>query len=338
MQRKVSETKLGSLRSNPFFCNHFFTTASNTQTTKMKNIILTMLLALACAQALAKDSTFYFTTSDKVKLYVRVAGKGKPCLFVHGGPGSTSYYYEAMPGAPIIEQKLQMIYYDQRGAGRSDSAANRDYSLNRMLQDMDELRQHLKISKWSVMGHSFGGILITNYALQYAKNVSSLFYINATVNMQASMQSHVDFGKQELGMQNDKELNDESKPLMQRVGLVHNQLSEKDIWYKLMYRNAWEKKYNDSITLSAGKFNRDFATQCWGVEEYWQDYSQQTTNIKCPVFVMTGDKDFAIGINHYKSFRFPNQTTVHYIGGHAPFQEEPQWFAEKILSFLPKIN
>jgi proline iminopeptidase len=304
----------------------------------MKNTILTILLFAACLQTTAKDSTFYFTTSDHVKLYVRIAGKGRPCLFVHGGPGSTSYYYEAMPGAPIIEQRLQMIYFDQRGAGRSDSAANRDYSLKRMLQDMDELRQHLKVQRWSVMGHSFGGILLTNYAVQYAKNVSALFYIHCTVNMQASMQSHVDFGKQELGMQNNKELNDESKPLMQRVGLVHNQLSEKNSWYKLMYRNAWEKQYNDSVTLLAGRFNRDFATQCWNVAEYWKDYSPQTAAIKCPVLVITGDKDYAVGVNHYKSFRFPDQTTFHYIGGHASFQEEPQWYAETILSFLPKIK
>jgi proline iminopeptidase len=304
----------------------------------MKNTILMLLLFSLVSNAFARDSTFYFTTSDQVKLYVRIAGQGKPCLFVHGGPGSTSYYFEAMPGAPMIERQLQMIYYDQRGAGRSDSASNRDYSLKRMLQDMDELRQHLRIRKWSVMGHSFGGILITNYALQYASSLSALFYINCTVNMQASMQSHVDFGKSELGMKNNKELDDENKPLIQRVGLVHNMLSEKDSWYKLMYRNAWEKKYNDSVTLSAGKFNRDFASQCWNVQEYWKDYSPKTAVITCPVFVMTGDKDYAIGIHHYKSFRFPRQTTVHYIGGHAPFQEEPQWFAEKILSFLPKIK
>lgn len=296
-----------------------------------------VLLLLITKPSLATDSTFYFTTSDSVKLYVRIAGTGKPCLFVHGGPGSNAYYYEAMAGAPVIEQKLQMIYFDQRGSGRSDSAANRNYSLGRMLQDMDELRRHLRIQKWTVMGHSFGGILITNYALQYASSVSALFYINATVNMQASMQSHVDFGKQELGLQNHKDLNDESKPLMQRVGIVHNLLSEKDSWYKLMYRNAQEKKFNDSVTLSAGRFNRDFATQCWNVAEYWKDYSAQTAAILCPVFVMTGDKDYAVGVQHYKSFRFPNQTVVHYGGGHAPFQEEPQWYAEKILAFSDKL-
>lgn len=303
----------------------------------MKNTLLTILLAMGCSIAFAKDSTFYFTTSDTVRLYVRIAGGGKPCLFVHGGPGSTSYYYETMAGAPLIEQKLRMIYFDQRGSGRSDSARNRNYSLSRMLKDMDELRQHLGIKKWAVMGHSFGGILITNYAVRYAQNVSALLAIHCTVNMQASMQSHVDFGKKELGLQNDPLLNDESKPLMERVGVVHNKLSEQNSWYKLMYRNAWEKRFNDSVTFSLGRYNRDFATHCWGVPEYWQDYAPQTAFVKCPVLVMTGDRDYAIGTNHYKSFRFPQQTVVRYIGGHAPFQEEPQWFAEKILAFVPTI-
>jgi proline iminopeptidase len=45
-------------------------------------------------------------------------------------------------------------------------------------------------------------------------------------------------------------------------------------------------------------------------------------------------EDHAIGLDHYKRFRFPNQQLVEYIGGHAPFQEEPQWFAEKVLAFL----
>jgi pimeloyl-ACP methyl ester carboxylesterase len=64
-----------------------------------------------------------------------------------------------------------------------------------------------------------------------------------------------------------------------------------------------------------------------------EDYTPLTAHIKCPVLVMTGDQDYAIGPEHYLSFHFPKQTVVHYIGGHAPFQEEPQWFAEKIINF-----
>ncbi|MGZ5287827.1 MAG: alpha/beta fold hydrolase [Flavisolibacter sp.] len=302
----------------------------------MKKIIITLLSCLYVCFAFAKDSVFYFRTSDQVNLYVRIAGTGQPCLFVHGGPGSTSYYFEAMPGAGMIEKKLKMVYFDQRGSGRSDSAINNDYSLQRMLKDMEELRASLGIKKWLVMGHSFGGILMTNYAGHYPAAVSGMMVIHGTLNMEASMKSHLEFGLKELGIADQAPYRDTSKALMERVGMIHNLLSEKDIWYRLMYRNAYEKKLNDSITLSAGKFNRDFASKVWGEAGYWKDFTTLSAAIKCPVLVMTGDRDYAIGVDHYKSFRFPKQTVVHYIGGHASFQEEPQWFAEKIIGFVEK--
>lgn len=299
--------------------------------------ILFLLLIIVNVSAFAQDSTFYFTTSDSVKLYVRIAGKGKPCVFVHGGPGSTSYYYEAMAGAPIIEQKMKMIYFDQRGCGRSDSARNGDYSLARMLKDMEELKTALGYKKWMVMGHSFGGILITNYAHTYPQSVAALLLINCTLNMQASMMSHLEFGLKELDIKDQTAFRDTILPLNERVWKVHDKLTEKDLWYKLMFRNAYEKQYSDSVTFSIGTFNREYANVVWSINDYWKDFTPLTNTIKCPVLIMTGDKDYAIGPDHYKSFHFPHPAVVHYIGGHAPFQEEPQWYAEKIIRFVAKI-
>jgi len=279
----------------------------------MKQVLIAFLLFLSLYSFATTDSSFYFTTSDSVRLYVRVAGKGKPCLFVHGGPGSTAFYLEALPSAKLLERELTMIYFDQRGSGRSDSASNNNYSLGRMIQDMEELRRHLRVQKWMVMGHSFAGILLTNYALLHAGNISALLYIHCTLNMQASMQSQVDFAKKELGLQGDTVLSDQSKPLIERVSIVHSELTEQQSLYKLMYRNAYEKQLNDSITFSAGRFNRAFASACWGVPKYWLDYTGKTTGIQCPVLVMTGEQDYAIGTDHYRSFHFPRQTTVHCI-------------------------
>ena len=68
------------------------------------------------------------------------------------------------------------------------------------------------------------------------------------------------------------------------------------------------------------------------------DEQQQTgVEVVDSVLAMVGDQDYAIGTEHYKSFRFPRAKVVHYIGGHAPFQEEPQWFAEKILDFTTTL-
>jgi proline iminopeptidase len=226
-----------------------------------------------------------------------------------------------------------MIYFDQRGSGRSGSAKNGNYSLARMLKDLEELRTALQYRKWAVMGHSFAGIMVTNYAQQYPQSVASLMLINCTLNMQSSMMSHLNNGLKILGIKDQEVYRDTTKPLMERVRLVHQKLTEQDLWYKLMFRNAYEKKYSDSVTFAVKDFNWEFGNRVWGVEDYWKDYTPLTAHIKCPVLVMTGDQDYAIGPEHYQSFHFPKQTVVHYIGGHAPFQEEPQWFAEKIINF-----
>jgi len=59
----------------------------------------------------------------------------------------------------LLEDKLEMIYLDQRGCGRSEHSPTQDYSLSRIIDDIEELRKFLGVNEWYVMGHSFGGIL-----------------------------------------------------------------------------------------------------------------------------------------------------------------------------------
>src|SRR5688572_33363132 len=92
-------------------------------------------------QARYQDS-LYITTSDSVNLFVKRSGSGYPVLFIHGGPGSNSFYVEK-EGGDVFSKNVQLIYLDQRGCGRSDSAKNGDYSLNRVVKDFDEVRQKL---------------------------------------------------------------------------------------------------------------------------------------------------------------------------------------------------
>ena len=303
----------------------------------MKKLFI-ILFVFTSLIAKASDSSFILKTSDNVSLYVELSGEGKPCVFVHGGPGSNAYYYQAFQQGGPIEDKVQMIYYDQRGSGRSSSPANGDFSLSRMEKDLEEIRQHLGFKKWAVMGHSFGGIIITNYAHDYPSSVASLLLIHCTLNLNYSMGSHIQSGIQLLGIVDKAPYLDTSKPLMQRIGMIHDLLAKNKLMYKLMFRNQYEKDLNDTIDNAIGKSNRDYANAVWNDPEYAKNFTAISKMIKCPVFIMAGDKDYAIGTDHYKSFSFPNKTIVIYHGGHAPFQEEPQWYAEKVIAFFQQIK
>lgn len=301
----------------------------------MKKIVILYLLQILCLSAtFAQRKSFFFTTSDSVQLYVEVVGKGEPLVFVHGGPGSTAYYLQATGAAPLLEQQVQMIYYDQRGSGRSKSSVINDYSLRRMLLDLEELRQFLGLKQWIVMGHSFAGTIVTQYAKDFPMSTKKLILAHCTLNMQLSILSHIRFGVQALKLADSAALLNGPMPIMERLRMVHDTLFKAGQWYKLMYRNQYEKDINDGFEKQLVSKNWDFANQVWNIQDYFADFMPITADIKCPVLIISGKKDYAIGPDHYLGFRFPKSKLVYYQGGHASFQEEPQWFTEKVINFV----
>jgi proline iminopeptidase len=75
-----------------------------------------------------------------------------------------------------LSDKFQTILYDQRGTGKSvmDKLDASTITLDLMLADMESLRYTLGITRWSILGHSFGGMLASAYAARYPEQVDKL--------------------------------------------------------------------------------------------------------------------------------------------------------------------
>ena len=78
-------------------------------------------------------------------------------MYIYGGPGVGSYWIELY--GDVLNLHFKVIYINQRGSGRSGSAAKEDYSTERMALDFEKVRQHLGIESWITFNHSFGGIM-----------------------------------------------------------------------------------------------------------------------------------------------------------------------------------
>ena len=113
-----------------------------------------------------------------VRLYYRMAGKSidlagrpsTPVIFLHGGPGYNSHSFATLAG-PRLEQHLQMVYFDQRGCGRSERPWTQAYSIETLVEDIEALRHRLGADKISLIGHSFGGALALEYAVRHPEHV-----------------------------------------------------------------------------------------------------------------------------------------------------------------------
>ena len=92
-------------------------------------------------------------------------------LIINGGPGLNSDGFVGL--AKELSAANQTIIYDQRGTGKStvipvDSST---ITMQLMIEDMEVLRKHLGIDQWSILGHSFGGMLASYYASVYPEHV-----------------------------------------------------------------------------------------------------------------------------------------------------------------------
>ncbi|SEJ84931.1 proline iminopeptidase [Dyadobacter sp. SG02] len=120
-------------------------------------------------------------------LYSKAFGKetDEPVLFLHGGPGSSSVYFEATTAQKLADEGFYVIIYDRRGEGRSrDSLARMNYE--EFLDDVNRIYQKYHITGAHLIGFSFGGLVTTLFAEKYPDKVKSIILTSALVSQQAS--------------------------------------------------------------------------------------------------------------------------------------------------------
>ncbi|WP_026897549.1 alpha/beta fold hydrolase [Daejeonella oryzae] len=297
----------------------------------MKTKLIWLIFLFLNISSLVRGEDRKITTSDSVNLFISIKGKGIPCLYIHGGPGSGSSWLEAFSGK-MLESKFQMIYLDQRGVGRSSSPANSDYSLHRMLKDFEEIRQQLGIAKWIVLGHSFAGGIQTSYAANYPQSISGMIMLNGTVNIAESLKGVVEYTRKRVPTGKLQELDNTNLPLMNQMMICHQALGE-DV-YKMYYRDKASADTMNAVMAKISNWNHDFSSKVIAYSEYFQDFSQLTEKITVPVLVFSGMTDYAIGPEHHRLIRFPEQILVRANVGHLPFIEGKDDLEKAISRYL----
>lgn len=107
-------------------------------------------------------------------LYIEQCGNpdGLPVLYLHGGPASgckPDHRCFFDPG------RYRIILFDQRGCGRSRPYGElTDNTTRHLIDDIEQIRQHLNIEQWGLFGGSWGATLALLYAQRYPDTVSAM--------------------------------------------------------------------------------------------------------------------------------------------------------------------
>ena len=132
-------------------------------------------------------------------------------LLLHGGPGATHEYFEAADSY-FPNAEVEYYYYDQLGSGNSDNPEDPSlWETERFVEEVEQVRIALGLdaTNFILLGHSWGGILATEYALKYQENLKGLIISN----MVASIPEYMKYAEEVLGPQMPAEVLSEIKAL-----------------------------------------------------------------------------------------------------------------------------
>jgi proline iminopeptidase len=111
------------------------------------------------------------------RLYYLMEGRGDPIVVVHGGPGMDHTYL--LPAMNGLAASHRVIYYDQRGSGRTQGVVDSStVSFDKFLADIDAIGDSLHLGRFTLLGHSWGGLLAMRYAARRPDRLRSLILMN----------------------------------------------------------------------------------------------------------------------------------------------------------------
>lgn len=296
------------------------------------------LVSFLLATIILKAQEQSFITSDSVNLFLNVKGEGTPCLYIHGGPGSGSYWMEKFAGE-ILEERFQMIYLDLRGVGRSTSPADGNYSMDRMIQDFEEMRKFLGFESWIIMGHSFSGTMVTGYAEEHPKSIKGMMMFNSSLDLTESIsESWIPKACEILGLEDVSFYENDSISIYDKLNRLFPLLNEKDLTWKLAYASKENEKIMNNTFDEIPNWNYDFGGIGLSHKDYLINFKKYTPDIKIPVLFFYGKNDWTIGPKHYKGVLFPNMLLWKSEVGHMPFMENKEDLEKAIDKFLNKFD
>lgn len=116
----------------------------------------------------------YIRTADGVRLFYKIVGSGPETLVaVHGGPSNSME--SILPDLEPLAKNRRVIYYDQRGNGRSDFIKDRaKLGVAKHVADLEAVRKHFNLEKMTLLGNSWGGLLIGYYSIAHPERVERM--------------------------------------------------------------------------------------------------------------------------------------------------------------------
>ncbi|MCK4816974.1 alpha/beta hydrolase [bacterium] len=259
-----------------------------------------------------------YTDLDGTNLYYEITGSGPTLVLIHGFALDSRLWD---PQFKEFSKNIRVLRYDMRGFGKSDLSAGEPYSHSK---DLKTLLDHLNISKAYILGLSLGGMVATDFILQYPEMVDALITVDSTLGGY----NLVEFGKSfegvvELAFSSGI---DKAKVLFGSLDIFKSASMIPDVanqlWNILTDYSGWHFiNENPAISLEPPSI-------------------QQLKNIDTPTLILVGEFDSAefheVSNLLHEQIKDSRKEVLSGVG-HVSNLENPEQFNNMVLKFLTDL-
>jgi proline iminopeptidase len=275
------------------------------------------------------------------ELYVREVGKGPAIVVLHGGPDFDQSYL--LPEMDRLSDSYHLIYYDQRGRGKSaNNVRPEDVTLASDIADLEKVRQYFHLESVTLLGHSWGTVIALEYALKYPERVSHLILMNPGP---ASREDYVQLRKEWLEKRADAMA--QRKAIAETAAYKEGDPEAVTAYYRIHFKPALTRPedYEKLIARMRASFTKEGVLKARAVEDRlmqdtWAspefDLIPKIKTLRIPILVLSGDHEFipAASAEHIAQ-AIPNTRLVILKGcGHFTYMECPIPVHEQIDGFF----
>jgi proline iminopeptidase len=261
------------------------------------------------------------------ELHYSTRGSGPACLVLTAI--GTKPYERQTP--PQLSQRLQLIYVDLRGGGRSTGQPEA-LSFDVLAEDLEAIRTDLGVPRIAVLGHSILGMLAIEYGRRCPAGVSHVIAVGTPphgdlARVGASANS---FFERDASEDRKRVLRDNLARLPAGASLGATMLAQTPMRF-------FDPRYDAGPLFAESEVKPGLLQHILGTLAPTWDVTVGSEALRVPIFIAHGRHDYVVPHHLWKGLvpRLPSATLrIFERSGHQPFFEEPDRFAESLSAWM----
>lgn len=310
---------------------------------RIPSILLLAVSWAACAPAATRTGGVpregFIQSADGVRLFYRVAGAGPDTVVViNGGPGVG--HEVIAPDLAPLEARHTVVYYDQRGGGRSGLPDTTLLTMDRFVGDLDAVRRHLGMERMALLAHSYGPLIAASYARTHPERVDRMVFFGGLGPRREDAAAFAQVRAQQRDSAQTRRWQDIVRRF--RGGTPEEAVQacreNRALMMEIVVAQGWPAMRGTSCDAPAPAvlFGYRYTSQVLPRSLGAYDFTRDLATLPAPLLVITGDRDetpvpahraWAAAVPEGRLLVIPG-------GGHYPHIERPDVFYPAVDAFL----